>query len=106
MKNEKVNYLIDMINDMDLTNKLRLAICMSDSICTNLKYDKTEMYKYFDSLLKEIDIEYRTTLVNFAKYHLIMFAMAKIMEMEKEEQNQVTLYLFNSINSKVCQENT
>ena len=106
MKNEKVNYLIDMINDMDLTNKLRLAICMSDSICTNLKYDKPEMYKYFDSLLKEIDIEYRTTLVNFAKYHLIMFAMAKIMEMEKEEQNQVTFYLFNSINSKVCQENT
>lgn len=106
MKNEKVNYLIDMINDMDLTNKLRLAICMSDSICTNLKYDKPEMYKYFDSLLKEIDIEYRSTLVNFAKYHLILFAMAKIMEMEKEEQNQVTLYLFNSINSKVCQENT
>ena len=105
MENEKVKYLIDMINDMDLTNKLRLAICMSNSICTNLKYDKTEMYKYFDSLLKEIDIEYRTTLVNFAKYHLIMFAMAKIIEMEKEEQNQVTLYLFNSINSKVCQEN-
>ena len=98
MKNEKVNYLIDMINDMDLTNKLRLAICMSDSICTNLKYDKPEMYKYFDSLLKEIDIEYRTTLVNFAKYHLIMFAMAKIMEMTKEEQNQVALYLFNNIN--------
>ena len=99
MENEKVKYLIDMINDMDLTNKLRLAICMSNSICTNLKYDKTEMYKYFDSLLKEIDIEYRTTLVNFAKYHLIMFAMAKIMEMTKEEQNQVALYLFNVLNS-------
>lgn len=106
MENEKVKYLIDLINDMDLTNKLRLAICMSDSSCTNLKYDKPEMYKYFDSMLKEIDEEYRTTLINFAKYHLIMFAMAKIIEMEKEEQNQVTLYLFNSINSKVCQENT
>ena len=99
MENEKVKYLIDMINDMDLTNKLRLAICMSNSICTNLKYDKTEMYKYFDSLLKEIDIEYRTTLVNFAKYHLIMFAMAKILEITKEEQNQVALYLFNVLNS-------
>ena len=98
MENEKVKYLIDMINDMDLTNKLRLAICMSNSIFTNLKYDKTEMYKYFDSLLKEIDIEYRTTLVNFAKYHLIMFAMAKIMEMTKEEQNQTALFLFNNIN--------
>ena len=97
MENEKVKYLIDMINDMDLTNKLRLAICMSNSICTNLKYDKTEMYKYFDNMLKEIDEEYKTTLINFAKYHLIMFAMAKIMEMTKEEQNQVALYLFNNI---------
>ncbi len=44
-----------MINDMDLTNKLRLAICMSDSSCTNLKYNKTEMPKCFDSLLKEIN---------------------------------------------------
>lgn len=99
MENEKVKYLIDMINDMDLTNKLRLAICMSDSSCTNLKYDKTEMYKYFDSMLKEIDEEYRTTLINFAKYHIIMFAMAKILEITKEEQNQVALYLFNVLNS-------
>ena len=36
MEQEKVKYLIDMINDMDLTNKLRLAICMSDSICTKI----------------------------------------------------------------------
>ena len=97
MENEKVKYLIDMINDMDLTNKLRLAICMSDSSCTNLKYDKPEMYKYFDSMLKEIDEEYRTTLINFAKYHIIMFAMAKIMEMDKTEQNKVALYLVNKI---------
>ena len=97
MENEKVKYLIDMINDMDLTNKLRFAICMSDSSCTNLKYDKPEMYRYFDTMLKEIDKEYRTTLINFAKYHLIMFAMAKIMEVTKEEQNQVALYLYNCI---------
>lgn len=69
-------------------------------IVSVLKYDKPEMYKYFDSLLKEIDIEYRTTLVNFAKYHLIMFAMAKIMEMKKEEQNQTALFLFNNIKLK------
>ena len=96
MENEKVKYLIDMINDMDLTNKLRLAICMSDSSYTSLKYDKPEMYRYFDTMLKEIDEEYRAALINFAKYHLIMFAMAKITEMTKEEQNQVALYLFNS----------
>lgn len=60
------------------------------------------MYEKFDTMLKEFDKEYRTTLVNFSKYHLIMFTMAKIMEMTKEEQNQVALYLFNSINYKFC----
>ena len=98
MEKDKVKCLIDMINDMDIKDKLRLAICMSNSNYTNLKYDKPDMYNYFDNRLKEIDEEYRNTLINFAKYHLIMFAMAKIMEMTKEEQNQVALYLFNNIN--------
>lgn len=44
-----------------------------------------------------MDEEYRITLINFSKYHLIMFAMAKIMEMTKEEQNQVALFLFNAV---------
>ena len=97
METDKVKYLIDMINNMNIKDKLRLAICMSNSSYTNLKYDKPEMYNYFDNRLKEIDEEYKTTLINFAKYHLIMFSMAKIMEMTKEEQNQVALYLFNYI---------
>ena len=33
---KKVKYLIDMISDINLTNKLRLLICMSDSSYTNL----------------------------------------------------------------------
>lgn len=98
MNDVKVNYLIDMIKDMDIENKLRLAICMSDSNTTHLEYDKKEMLKKFDLLLKEINIEYRTSLVNFANYPFIMFAMAKIMEMDSFEQNKVALYLFNIIN--------
>ncbi len=98
MNDEKVNYLIDMIKDMDIENKLRLAICMCDNYShTNLEYDKKEKYKYFDSLLKEINLEYRTTTVNFANYPLIIFASSKIMEMDLFEQNKVELYLFNSI---------
>ena len=45
----------------------------------------------------------RTTIINFSKYPTITFAMSKIMEMSKEEQNQVALYLFNdaySINNR------
>ena len=51
------------------------------------------MYEKFDTMLKEVDEEYRTTLINFTKYYLIMFAMAKIMEMTQEEQNQIALYV-------------
>lgn len=69
MNDEKLNYVINMIKDMDIENKLRLAICMCDNYShTNLEYDKKEIYKYFDNLLKKINIEYRTITVNFANY--------------------------------------
>ena len=53
-------------------------------------------------MLKEIDEEYRTTLINFAKYKLVMFTMAKIMEIQEVERNKVALYLFNCINNKIA----
>ena len=99
MENEKVEYLINMINDMDIKDKLRLAICMSQSKWSGLIYNTKENFEKFDSMLKDIDEEYRTILINFAKYKLVMFAMAKLMEMPNEEQNQTALYLFNCINN-------
>ena len=59
----------------------------------------TEMYEKFYTMLKEVDEEYRTTLINFghSKYFTINFTMAKIMEMEQVERNKVALYLFNSV---------
>lgn len=52
----------------------------------------------FDTMLKDIDEEYRTTIINFNKYPIINFAMSKIMEIDKTQQNQTALYLFNNIN--------
>ena len=89
MENEEVKYLIDMINNMDIKDKLRLAICMSQSKWSGLIYNNTKNYEKFDEMLKDIDEEYRTTLINFGKYKLVMFAMAKLMEMETTEQNKV-----------------
>lgn len=103
MDNDKVKYLIDMINDMNIKDKLRLALCMSQSKWSGLIYNTKENYNKFDSILKDIDEEYRTTLINFGKYKIVMFAMAKLMEMETTEQNKVALYLFNCINSKITQ---
>ncbi len=102
MNDEKLNYVIEIIKDMDLENKLRLAICMCDNYShTNLEYDKKEMCKYFDNLLKEINIEYRTTTVNFANYPYTIFISSKIMEMNSAQQNKIALYLFNSINFEI-----
>lgn len=98
MENEKVKYLIDLMNDMNIKDKLRLAICMSQSNWTGFIYNTKENYEKFDDMLKTIDEEYRTTLINFGKYKIVMFAMAKLMEMETTEQNKVALYLFNNIN--------
>ena len=98
MEQEKVKYLINMISDMDIKDKLRLAIFISQSKWSGLIYNTKENYDKFDNMLKDIDEEYRTTLINFSKYKLVMFAMAKFMEMKTTEQNKVALYLYNIIN--------
>ena len=97
MKNEKIKYLIDIIDNMELKDKLRLAICMSQSKWFGLIYNTKENYDKFDAMLKELDEEYRTTLINFGKYKLVMFAMAKLMKMETIEQNKVVLYMINTL---------
>ena len=95
--NDKVKDVIDIIKNMDLKNKLRLGVCMSSTTCTNLKYNKAHIHSVFDRKLKEIDNEYLTSFVNMRKYPTILFAMAKIMEMNNNQQNQIALYLLNSI---------
>ena len=90
-------YLIDIIDNMELKDKLRLAICMSQSKWFGLIYNTKENYDKFDAMLKELDEEYRTTLINFGKYKLVMFAMAKLMKMETIEQNKVVLYMINTL---------
>lgn len=99
MEENKVENVINIIKDMDIKDKLRLGICLTTSDWANILYNKVEMYEKFDSMLKEVDEEYRTTLINFgqSKYFIINFTMAKIMEMEQSEKNKVTLYLFNCI---------
>ncbi len=75
-----------------------LGVCLTTSDWANILYNRNEIYKRFDIMLKEIDEEYRTTLINFGKYKVVMFTMAKIMEMQQDERNKITLYLVNNLN--------
>ena len=102
MKNEniiddKVKNVISIIKDMDLKNKLRLGLCISSSAYTNLKYNKAHIHSIFDKRLKEIDNEYLTSYINMRNYPTILFVMAKIIEMNSTEQNQIAMYLINGI---------
>ena len=99
MEENKVENVINIIRDMNIKDKLRLGICLSTSDWANILYNKAEMYEKFDTILREIDEEYRTTLINFgqSKYFIINFTMAKIMEMKQNERNKIALYLLNSI---------
>lgn len=54
---------------------------MSSSAYTNLKCNKAHIYSIFDKRLQEIDNEYLTNYVNIIKYPILLYAMAKIMEM-------------------------
>ncbi len=92
MEESKAENVINIIKDMNTKDKLRLGICLTTSDWANILYNKTEMYEKFDTMLKEVDEEYRTTLINFAKYKLVMFTMAKIMEMEQIQRNKVILF--------------
>ena len=94
---EKVNEVIEIINKMDIKDKLRVGVCMSESSYTNLKYNKSHIHSVFDKRLKQIDNEYLTSYVNMRKYPQVLFVMAKIMEMSKEEQNKVAVYLVNAV---------
>ena len=94
---DKVKDVIKIIKNMDIKNKLRLGVCMSSSAYTNSKYNKAHIHSIFDKRLKAIDNEYLVSYINMRKYPTILFAMAKITEMNNQEQNQIAMYLINAI---------
>lgn len=95
---EKVNGVIEIIDRMDIKDKLRVGICISSSSYTNLKYNKSHIHSKFDKELKKLDKEYLTSYVNMRKYPQVLFVMARIMEMNNAEQNKVAMYLVNNTN--------
>ena len=97
---EKVNEVIEIINKMDIKDKLRVGVCMSESEYTNFKYNKSHIHSEFDKKLKEIDNEYLTSYVNMRKYQQVLFVMAKIIEMDNAEQNKVAMYLVYLLRNK------
>ena len=96
---EETNYekVLRLIKEMDEKDKLRTAIRMCESSVSIIDFNKEEMLKKFDNQLKEIDKEYRTTILNWRKFFIVNFTMSYYTYLSNEEQNQIALYLFNNI---------
>lgn len=89
----------DVVDNLNILKLDKMADYLSEYV------DKvnSENIPFLDALYQltkleianKVDEEDRTTIINFAKYKLVMFTMSKIMEMNEIEINKVALYLFN-----------
>ena len=94
---QKIDLIMNTIKGMDIKNKLRLGVCIFSSSYINTSYDKAKIFNKMDAKLKEIDKEYTISFSGIENHPLVLFAASKIMELSKEEQNRVALYLINYI---------
>lgn len=96
MKENIVEKYIEILKEMNMKDKLKLAIKICESFYSNIGYNRKEMLAYFYLMLENLDEEYKNFPVINSKYISIM--IAKFMEMNPQEQNRTALYLFNDIN--------
>lgn len=71
---ERVMNLVDIIDDLNSINKVRLPIHILEENCFSTKYDES-----FIRLLKKV-------ITNFAKYKNLLFISAKYMELSLLEK--------------------
>lgn len=92
---ERVMNLVDMNDDLNGIDKVRLAIHLLEENYFSTKYDES-----FIRLLKEVlgilDPNYKKVITNFAKYKNLLFISAKYMELSTlEKQKFLVEMLFN-----------
>lgn len=92
---ERVMNLVDIIDDLNGINKVRLAIHILEENYFSVGYDES-----FMRLLKEVlgilNQDYKKVITNFAKYKNLLFISAKYMELSLlEKQKFLVEILFN-----------
>lgn len=95
---QKIDLIMNTIKGMDIKNKLRLGVCIFSSSYINISYDKAKIFNKIDTKLKELDKEYTISFKGIEDHPIVLFAASKIMELTKEEQNRIAMYLVNTLN--------
>ena len=91
---ERVMNLVDIIDDLNGINKVRLAIHILEENCFSTKYDES-FIRLLKDVLEILDPDYKKVITNFAKYKNLLFISAKYMELSLlEKQNFLVELLF------------
>ena len=105
--------LVDMIDDLNGIDKIRLAKHILEETYFYTEYDES-FIKLLKKVLEILDPDYKKVITNFAKYKNLLFISAKYMELSLLEKQKFSVeMLFNifqydfkneGINTKINQE--
>ena len=92
---ERVMNLVDMIDDLNAIDKIRLAIHLLEESYFSTEYDE-EFIRLLKTILGILDPNYKKLITNFAKYKNLLFISAKYMELSLKEKKKFSVeMLFN-----------
>ena len=93
---ERVMNLVDMVDDLNDIDKIRLAIHILEDLGFIPSYDITNFIKILKKVLELLDPDSKKVITNFAKYKNLLFISAKYMELSLEEKKKFSVeMLFN-----------
>ena len=93
---ERVMDLVDMVDDLNGIDKIRLAIHLLENLGFSTNYDTQKFISLLQELLLILDPDSKKVIVNFAKYKNLLFISAKYIELSLEEKKKFSVeMLFN-----------
>ena len=93
---KKVFDLIDMYDNLNNVDKVRLAIYLLENKNFYINFNIKDIIILLKEVLNKLDSSNSKNIVNFAKYNHLLFFSAKYLEItEKEKKNFTIEMLFN-----------
>ena len=93
---KKVFDLIDMYDNLNNVDKVRLAIYLLENKNFYINFNIKDIIILLKEVLNKLNPSYSKNIVNFAKYKHLLFFSAKYLELtEKEKKNFTIEMLFN-----------
>ena len=93
---EKVIDLVNMFDNLNDIDKVRLAIHLLENLGFTPTYDIDSFIKLLKNVLLILDPKSKNVIINFAKYKKLLFISSKYMELSLEEKKKFSVeMLFN-----------